>query len=351
MNLSVKTVDSLFEEIKTTIDVNETLSEYSGLIFGFFLGDKEGNILKENVFNPDVCPQQILVNVVKAFCTFAEDTQISKKGTIELSKSKISFIKIRDITYVLNHNLPDKIIAESLIEQLSEVFEERSKSKFYSGDPQRVFSGASAVFGRTVNEIFTDVISFQKQRSQEKNAVSVEFELVDVSINYDEIAFLPQITGDKKEIKAPPSSSNKKIDNEDKDQKEVETSQDEKLGAVTFNILNTIAGIEHLVFVEHDNEKANLFYHNGKLEEKFVNKTLKICEKFLSDVLEMMTDESLENSIDVTDQYQIIFVYLDDSNFFYAIAKKNVDAVLMSPVFERIAKRIKDVVLDYKSSK
>ena len=57
----MKKVDSLFEEIKTTIDVNDTLSEYSGLIFGFFLGDKEGNILKENVFNPDVCPQQILV--------------------------------------------------------------------------------------------------------------------------------------------------------------------------------------------------------------------------------------------------------------------------------------------------
>jgi hypothetical protein len=28
-----------------------------------------------------------------------------------------------------------------------------------------------------------------------------------------------------------------------------------------------------------------------------------------------------------------------------------VDAVLMSPVFERIAKRIKDVVIDYKTSK
>ncbi|GAH48982.1 unnamed protein product, partial [marine sediment metagenome] len=93
------------------------------------------------------------------------------------------------------------------------------------------------------------------------------------------------------------------------------------------------------------------FYQNGKLDEVFVNKTLQICEKFLSDILEMLNDESLEKSIDVTESYQIIFVLLNESNFFYAIAKMNVDAVLMSPVFERIAKRIKDVVIDYKTSK
>ncbi|MCK4896828.1 MAG: hypothetical protein KAS47_08465, partial [Candidatus Heimdallarchaeota archaeon] len=150
------------EEIYTIRNLTKTLSEYSNLIFGFFLGDKEGNILKESVFNPDNCPQQILSNVLKAFCTFAEDTQISNKGTIELTKSKISFIKIQDITYVLNHNLPDKLIAETLIEQLSEIFEEKSKTRFYSGD-QRVFSGASAVFNKTTEEIFGDVISFQKR--------------------------------------------------------------------------------------------------------------------------------------------------------------------------------------------
>ena len=301
------------------------------------------------MFNPDVCPQQILTNVLKAFCTFAEDTQISKKGTIELSRSKISFIKIQDITYVLNHNLPDKMIAETLIGQLSEVFVEKSKTKFYSGDPQQVFSGASAVFNQTVEGIFDSVITFQKRKDQEKEAVSLELEFVDTSINYDEIAFLPQLIGRKVESK---ESTKKPSVKETKKQAETsEISQDQKLSAVTFNILNSIGGIDHLVFVEHDNETTNLFYHNGKLDESFVNKTLKICEKFLSDIIEMMNDESMEKSIDVTEVYQIIFVPLNESNFFYAIAKKNVDAVLMNPVFERIAKRIKDVVLEYKTSK
>ncbi len=300
------------------------------------------------MFNPDNCPQQILKNVLKAFCTFAEETQISRKGTIELTKSKISFIKIQDITYVLNHNLPDKVIAETLIEQLSEIFEEKSKTKFYSGD-QSVFSGASAVFNKTTEEIFGEVISFQKRKEQEKEAVSLELELVDVSINYDEIAFLPQIIGEKKDAKeAPKKLPSKGIK---KTGEESESSKEQKLSAVTFNILNSISGIEHLVFVEHGNKTASLFYQNGKLDEVFVNKTLQICEKFLSDILEMLNDESLEKSIDVTESYQIIFVLLNESNFFYAIAKMNVDAVLMSPVFERIAKRIKDVVIDYKTSK
>ncbi|MHA1346094.1 MAG: hypothetical protein ACTSVO_02760 [Candidatus Heimdallarchaeaceae archaeon] len=337
------------EEVYKIGNIAQTLSDYSNLIFGFFLGDKEGNILKESVFNPDNCPQQILTNVLKAFCTFAEDTQISNKGTIELTKSKISFIKIQDITYVLNHNLPDKVIAETLIEQLSEVFEEKSKTKFYSSDPQRVFSGASAVFNKTTEKIFGEVISFQKRKEQKKEAVSLELELVDVSINYDEIAFLPQIVGERKDAQKIPkklSSEGTKITKE-----ESESSNDQKLSAVTFNILNSISGIEHLVFVEHDAETADLFYQNGKLDEDFVNKTLQICEKFLSDILEMLNDESLEKSIDVTESYQIIFVLLNETNFFYAIAKKNVDAVLMSPVFERIAKRIKDLVIDYKTSK
>jgi hypothetical protein len=241
--------------------------------------------------------------------------------------------------------LPDKTIAETLIEQLSKIFEEKSKTKFYSGDPQSVFSGASAVFNQTTEEIFSEVISFQKRKDKEKEAVSLELELVDVSINYDEIAFLPQIIGEKITPKKLASEVTKKTEEKS------EFSIEQKLSAVTFNILNSISGIEHLVFVEYDNETASLFYQNGKLDENFVNKTLKICEKFLPDILEMLNDESLEKSIDVTESYQIIFVLLDKNNFFYAITKKNVDAVLMSPVFERIAKRIKDVVIDYKTSK
>ena len=63
-----------------------------------------------------------------------------------------------------------------------------------------------------------------------------------------------------------------------------------------------------------------------------------------------MKDESMENVIEVTDKHQIIFVELNEKNFMYAISKGSVDVVLMAPVFERIARRIKDVVLEYKES-
>ena len=63
-----------------------------------------------------------------------------------------------------------------------------------------------------------------------------------------------------------------------------------------------------------------------------------------------MKDEEMENSIQITDKYQIIFVPIDESNFIYAVGTKEVDAVLMEPVFERIAARIKNVVLEYKET-
>ena len=65
-------------------------------------------------------------------------------------------------------------------------------------------------------------------------------------------------------------------------------------------------------------------------------------------ILELMEDESVENAIDVTEKYQIIFVPLNEKNFMYAIATKSVDPVLLNPVFERISKRIKDAVLEFK---
>ena len=120
------------------------------------------------------------------------------------------------------------------------------------------------------------------------------------------------------------------------------------LSAIAFNILNSIAGIDHLVFVEHNQKEAKIFFQSGHLEDVFIQKTLKICEKYLEDIIKIMQDEDMENSIEITDKYQIIFVPIDERNFIYAVGTKEVDAVLMKPVFERIATRIKNIVLEYK---
>ncbi len=127
-------------------------------------------------------------------------------------------------------------------------------------------------------------------------------------------------------------------------------TKDQMLSAVSFNILTSISGIDHLVFVEHNQEEAQIFFQSGHLEEDFIQKTLKICDKYLENIIEIMNDEDIENSIEITDKYQIIFVPLNESNFIYAVATKEVDAVLMAPVFERLATRIKNVVLDYKET-
>ena len=305
------------------------------------MGNKEGLILKEYIFNPEYCHKEILSNIVNAICSFAENTNISDQGMIELSKSKISFVKIQDITYVLIHGLSEKEIADTLIEQISEVFEKRSRAKFHSEDPVQVFAGASAVFNSTVGELFTSVIEHM-HKDKEKESIGLDLELVDVPLDFDEQIILPNEIIKTRDETEP--SKEKTLETADED-----LSKEDKLNSITFNILNSLPGIEHLVFVEHDEEESNLFFQNGKKSENLVNKTLTICEKYLSNILELMEDESVENAIEVTEKYQIIFVPLNEKNFMYAIATKSVDPVMLNPVFERISRRIKDAVLEYKN--
>lgn len=336
------------EEIQTINQISSSLSKYTDLVYGFFLGNKDGIIYKERVFNSTYCPHQILSNIVKAICTFAEETKISKKGMIELSNSKISFVKIQDITYVLNHGLKEKQDADLLMENISSVFEERSRAKFRSDNPEQVFSGASAVFAQTVDELFEPVIKYQSKREAEEAVTAsvdeflLDLELVGVPIQYDEIEV---VTKERKKKEIPRSRTK-----ETQQEGEI-TTKEQKLTAVTFNILNSIGGIEHLVFINHEKEKASLFFENGKLEEKIVKKTLNACQKFLDEIVKMMKDEDIENAISVSEKYQIIFVPLNENNFMYAIATKDIDPVLLQPVFERIARRIKDVVLEYEKNK
>ena len=302
------------------------------------MGDKDGVIYKESIFNEEKCPLDILTNLVKAFCSFTEETQISDRGTIELTKSKISFRKIQDITYVLNHGISERTKADEAIDYISNEFESRSRSKFHSADSGQVFSGASAVYNQTVEELFKAVIHKESPKIRQYLDAQFDLELVDVPISFDDLMLVS-----KSQVKtAEQSAKVKKLTPEE------EQSPEQMLSAVTFNILNSIQGIEHLVFVEHDEEHAELFFQNGGLDEDFVNKTQKICAKYLSNILEIMKDEQTQNAIDITNKHQIIFVNLDEKNFMYAIASKEVDAVMMNPVFERIARRIKDMVLGYK---
>ena len=322
----------------------DSISENAESIYGFFLGNKEGMIYKERIFNDELCHKQILTNIVKAICTFAEETQISDNGTIELSKSKISFLKIQDITYVLVHGMKEKEKADKLIKAISAVFEHKSRLKFHSDDPKQVFAGASSVFDDTVEELFISVIKYYNKMKEERESIPtpvsevlVNMELIDIPMQYDELALVTK-----------PRKKGQKVDEKESVE---EVSQVNKLSAVTFNILNTMEGIEHLVFIEHIENETSLRFQNGQLSEKIVDKTLKICEKFLEEILKIMKDEDSENAIEVSEKYQIIFVPLNESNFMYAVATKAADPVLLQPIFERIANRIKNVVLEYEQDR
>ena len=74
-------------------------------------------------------------------------------------------------------------------------------------------------------------------------------------------------------------------------------------------------------------------------------------DPFLDEIIELMADKEEKSAIEVSKKYQIIFVPLNETNFMYAIATKSIDPIIMEPVFERIAKRIVKLVLDYKKEK
>ena len=312
------------------------------MIYAFFLGNKDGIIYKESIFDEEKCPTDILRNLVKAFCSFTEETKISDRGTIALSNSKISFRKIQDITYVLSHGIDERVQADNAIDYLSNEFENRSRSKFHSADPEQVFSGASAVYNQTVEELFKPVINKEDPKTRKYSSDAfLDLELVDVPVSFDDLMIISQ------SIDKPVKAEKTEIE-DDQLPPEEEQTPEQMLSAVTFNILNSIQGIDQLVFVEYEDDEAKIFFQNGGLDEEFVNKTQKICEKYLSNILEIMSDDQTQNAINVTNKHQIIFVNLDERNFMYAIASKEVDAVMMDPVFERIARRIKQMVLDYK---
>ncbi len=319
-------------------EVKRELSPYKDKIFGFFLGNSDGIIYKERVFNPKKCPELVLKSVVKAICSFAKETNISDKGTIGLSSSQISFVQMSGITYVLSHNITDKVAVTDLTNLIASVFEKQSKARFHSID-NNLFSGASASFNSTTDEMFKEVAIYHQRQIAEEELIETETE--EIVLNNIDLVDIPtdNLIADKE-------ASSSKEEKEEKIEK-----KEEVLRVVSYNILSSLDGIKHLVFIKYDNKKAEDFFQYGNIEDKIVKSTIKICKKYLTDIIELMENDEEPNSIKVSDTYQIIFVPIDETSFMYAIATNEIDANLMSPVFERIANRISKLVLDYKEEK
>ena len=308
-----------------TTDIKNMLLSNAASIYGFFLGNSDGEILKERVFNDEFCPQLILKNVVKAICSFAEETKISNHGTIVLSRSNITFNKYLDIVFVLNHRISDTKEVRTLLKTIVEFFEEKSRSKFYSHNQSEVFSGASSAFEKVVDDLFNDVRAEQdklKQKHQEIDATTKK-----ESSSSEEKLFIST----KEEILPLKEKS------AGKGQKEV-------LNNLTYSLRHSFKGISHLIIVEHDGTNAKVYFHDGELTEHYVNGTMKVIQKNLADIIAIMKDENLKNILEIAEDYKLTFTPMDADHFLYIIAKKEVNLVLLSPILRRISSRINQAI-------
>ena len=313
----------IFKGILTT-DIKNILLSNAALIYGFFLGNSDGEILKERVFNDEFCPQLILKNVVKAICSFAEETKISNHGTIVLSRSSITFNKYLDIVFVLNHRISDTKEVKTLLKIIIEFFEEKSRSKFYSKNQSEVFSGASSAFEKVVDDLFKDVRAEQDKLKQKRQEIAVATKKESSS---EEELF----TSTKEEILPLKEKS------AGKGQKEVLTN-------LAYSLRHSFKGISHLIIVEHDSTNAKVYFHDGELTEHYVDGTMKVIQKYLEDIIAIMKDENLKNILEIAEDYKLAFTPMDADHFLYIIAKKEVNLVLLSPILRRISSRINQAI-------
>ncbi len=322
--------------------IKKTLSENKESIFGFFLGNVEGDIHRSIIFNEKMCPENIVENIIKALCSFTTESNIAKYATIELSRTKLTFVTYGDVVYILSHNIPKKATFLELIENLSELFQIKSRGKFFSSDPQQFFVGASAAFPKIMDEFFEEVKDTQKRliENQEQKALKEK----------EKIEERKKIQKDKEEEQ---KKEQEKLENmvaeffgEAKDEKKEKVVLEDETAIKAFKdassgLQNSFSGIEHLIIVKHDEKVANIFFHDGKIEESFVEKTLQIIQMYLSQVLDLMkSDIPEENVIELPMDKKLVFTPMDEKHFLYIIAKSNVDLVLLIPVFTRIAKKL-----------
>ncbi len=293
-------------------EISSIIKEYSDKIYGFFLGDKKGNLLKEEIFTSEYCSPMVLKNITKALCSFATETNISDYGTITLSKSKVSFSRFGDIVYVLNHNIEKKEITKDFLRDLATFFEERSKAKFFASSNTELFSGASAIFRKIVPDLFNPVFEYIKRAEEEKEKQK-EFE----------------------EQKKKKAKETKKV--------ELDENQEKTIKKLFKSLRTSFKDIEHVVLMKKKEEKVKLFYDEGELTKGLVNETVRVINKYRSEVVELLKDEDIaRNIIELTEDYQLVFTDVDGQHFLYIIAKKTLDLVIMSSIFIRIANRISD---------
>jgi predicted regulator of Ras-like GTPase activity (Roadblock/LC7/MglB family) len=305
-------------------DIKNILLSNAASIYGFFLGNSDGEILKERVFNDEFCPQLILKNVVKAICSFAEETKISNHGTIVLSRSSITFNKYLDIVFVLNHRISDTKEVKTLLKTIIEFFEEKSRSKFYSRNQSEVFSGASSAFEKVVDDLFKDVRAEQDKLKQKRQEIAAATKKG--SSSEEELS----ITTKEEILPLKEKSAGK-------GQKEVLTN-------LTYSLRHSFKGISHLIIVEHDSTNAKVYFHDGELTEHYVDGTMEVIQKYLEDIIAIMKDENLKNVIEIAEDYKLTFTPMDADHFLYIIAKKEVNLVLLSPILRRISSRINQAI-------
>lgn len=298
--------------------ISSIINEYSDTIYGFFLGDKKGNLLKEEVFTSEYCTPMVLKNIAKALCSFATETNISDYGTIKLSKSKISFSRFGDIVYVLNHNIEKKETIRALLSDLATVFEERSRAKFFARSDKELFSGASAIFRKIVPDLFAPVLEYIKRAKEEKEKQK--------KLEEDR---------KKKTKESKKTEETRKI--------ALDENQEKAIKKLLISLKTSFKDIEHVVLMKKKEEKVELFYAEGELTKGLVNETVRVINKYRSEVIDLLKDEDIaKNIIELTADYQLVFTDVDGQHFLYIIAKKTLDLVIMSSIFIRIANRISD---------
>ncbi|MHA1866984.1 MAG: hypothetical protein ACTSVB_10395 [Candidatus Heimdallarchaeaceae archaeon] len=325
------------------------VNTYKDNIYGFFLGNEDGIMFKHRIFNKQLCPESVLENVVSSVCSFLRETDISDRGAITLSNSLISFIRIKDVTYVISHGISEVEEVYDILNEIAKIFEDRSKRRFHSGGENQLFSGASASFSEVVEEVFREIIIAQQRKTMYEETVETDAEEIILS-DLEIVDFPISVSGESMDDQISNQKKKEKI-SEEKEEKAKPVSKEDHLRSISYNILNSLSGIKHLVFIEHTDNEAKMFFEYGEIKEKIVQQTVSICEKFLDEIIELMADKEEKSAIEVSKKYQIIFVPLNETNFMYAIATKSIDPIIMEPVFERIAKRIVKLVLDYKKEK
>lgn len=300
-------------------ELSAMIKSYANQIYGLFLGNDFGVVYKEMVFNEEYCPLSILTNIINALCSFISETNISDYATIQLSKAKVSFKKYKSAVLIVVHNIPENSAVFSMLEKFAIILEKKARQKFYSSDDAQVFSGMLSTFKDVAEKYFQYVKKVQSELA-EKETKKEDQEI-------------------EKTEKEAPTQKILKVKKEG-----FTGNEQEHIKQLLTTLQMSFKGILHMVIVEHDNNTAEVFFEHGNLAKKYVEASMKIINKFLPHIIELMQDTSEENILEVSEKHKIVFTVMDGDHFLYIIADKDADLILLQPVFRRIAKKINEII-------